>query len=63
MMKAAIYARVSTPDQCVENQLYELRELAARRGFEVVQEYTDRSISGSKSRGRDQFEKPKQQQG
>jgi len=36
--KAAIYARVSTPDQHVETQLYQLRELAARRGFEVVQE-------------------------
>ena len=36
MKKAAIYARVSTPDQHVENQLYQLRELAARRGFEVV---------------------------
>jgi len=50
MKKAAIYARVSTPDQHVENQLYQLRELAARRGFEIVQEYTDRGISGSKSR-------------
>jgi DNA invertase Pin-like site-specific DNA recombinase len=50
MKKAAIYARVSTPDQHVENQLYQLRELAARRGFEIVQEYADRGISGSKSR-------------
>ena len=50
MKKAAIYARVSTPDQHVENQLYQLRELAARRGFEVVQEYTDIGVSGSKAR-------------
>ncbi len=49
MKKAAIYARVSTPDQHIETQLYQLRELAARRGFEVVQEYTDIG-SGSKSR-------------
>ena len=49
MKMAAIYARVSTPDQCVENQLYQLRELAARRGYEVVHEYTDIG-SGSKSR-------------
>ncbi len=49
MKKAAIYARVSTPDQCIENQLYELRELAARRGYEIVHEYTDVG-SGSKSR-------------
>jgi DNA invertase Pin-like site-specific DNA recombinase len=47
--KAAIYARVSTPDQCVDNQLYQLRELAARRGYEIVHEYTDIG-SGSKSR-------------
>ena len=49
MKKAAIYARVSTPDQCLENQLYDLRELAARRGYEIVHEYTDVG-SGSKAR-------------
>ena len=50
MKKAAIYARVSTPDQHIENQLFALRELAARRGFEVVHEYTDIGVSGSKAR-------------
>ncbi len=50
MKKAAIYARVSTPDQHIETQLYQLRELATRRGFEVVQEYTDVGVSGSKAR-------------
>jgi DNA invertase Pin-like site-specific DNA recombinase len=40
MTKCAIYARISTHDQHIESQLYQLRELAARRGFEVVQEYT-----------------------
>jgi DNA invertase Pin-like site-specific DNA recombinase len=49
MPRAAVYARVSTPDQCIENQLYELRELAARRGYEIVHEYTDIG-SGSKAR-------------
>src|SRR5271154_2229884 len=49
-MKAAIYVRVSTADQHVESQLYDLRELAARRGFSVVKEYADRGISGSKVR-------------
>lgn len=48
--KAAIYARVSTPDQHVETQLYQLRELAARCGFEVVREYTDVGVSGSRAR-------------
>jgi DNA invertase Pin-like site-specific DNA recombinase len=50
MKKAAIYARVSTPDQHLETQLYDLRKLAAQRGFEVSREYCDRGISGSKAR-------------
>src|ERR1017187_7465432 len=50
MTKCAIYGRVSTADQHVENQLCQLRELAARRGFEVVHEYTDIGVSGSKAR-------------
>jgi DNA invertase Pin-like site-specific DNA recombinase len=33
--KAAIYVRVSTADQHVESQLYDLRELAVQRGLEV----------------------------
>jgi DNA invertase Pin-like site-specific DNA recombinase len=50
MKKAAIYARVSTPDQHLESQLYDLRKLAAQRGFEVVHEYCDRGVSGSKAK-------------
>jgi len=50
MKKAAIYVRVSTPDQHVETQLYDLRELATRRGFEVAHEYEDRGICGQKAR-------------
>src|ERR1039458_2864784 len=50
MTKCAIYARISTHDQHIESQLYPLRELAARRGFEVVNEYTDVGVSGSKAR-------------
>jgi DNA invertase Pin-like site-specific DNA recombinase len=50
MKKAAIYVRVSTPDQHVESQLYDLRELAAQRGFEVVHEYEDRGVCGQKAR-------------
>ncbi len=49
-MRAAIYVRVSTPDQHVESQLYDLRELAAQRGFEVVHEYEDRGVCGKKAR-------------
>lgn len=47
---AAIYVRVNTPDQHVESQLYDLRELAAKRGFEVVHEYEDRGVCGKKAR-------------
>jgi DNA invertase Pin-like site-specific DNA recombinase len=50
MKRAALYVRVSTPDQHVESQLYDLRELAAQRGFEVVHEYEDRGICGKKAR-------------
>lgn len=50
MKTAAIYVRVSTTDQRVESQLYDLRELAKQRGLQVVKEYGDRGISGSKAR-------------
>jgi DNA invertase Pin-like site-specific DNA recombinase len=50
MKRAALYVRVSTPDQHVESQLYDLRELAAQRGFEVVHEYEDRGVCGKKAR-------------
>ena len=50
MKKCALYARVSTLEQHVETQLYDLRQLAAQRGFEVIAEYTDNGISGTKAR-------------
>jgi DNA invertase Pin-like site-specific DNA recombinase len=49
MKRVALYLRVSTLDQHPETQLYDLRELAKQRGFQIVQEYTDR-ISGAKAR-------------
>jgi DNA invertase Pin-like site-specific DNA recombinase len=48
--RAAIYVRVSTDRQTVENQIRELRQIAERRGWEVVKEYDDAGISGSKAR-------------
>ena len=36
MKRAALYMRVSTLDQHPETQLYDLRGLAAQRGFEIV---------------------------
>lgn len=49
MKRAALYMRVSTVDQHPEMQLHDLRQMAAQRGLEIVQEYTDR-ISGVKAR-------------
>jgi len=50
MKRAALYIRVSTLDQHPETQLHELRGFARQRGFEVVDEYTDHGISGTKAR-------------
>jgi DNA invertase Pin-like site-specific DNA recombinase len=49
MKRSALYMRVSTLDQHPETQLHDLRGMAAQRGFEIVQEYSDR-ISGAKAR-------------
>src|ERR1035438_7724428 len=50
MQRAAIYARALLPTQHISTQLYQLRELAAKRGFEVVGEYQDLGNSGTKAR-------------
>src|SRR6516165_3440071 len=47
---AALYVRVSTDGQTVENQVRELRQIADRRGWSVVETYSDAGISGSKGR-------------
>lgn len=47
--RAAIYTRVSTGDQHLETQLYDLREMARLRGYEIVGEYSDQ-ISGAKAK-------------
>ena len=47
--RVAIYCRVSTADQHPETQLYDLRQMAKQRGYEVVHEYVD-TISGAKSK-------------
>jgi DNA invertase Pin-like site-specific DNA recombinase len=49
MKRAALYLRVSTLDQHPETQLHDLRALALQRGYEIVNEYTDR-ISGTKAK-------------
>jgi hypothetical protein len=48
MKRAVLYVRVSTPDQSIEPQLLDLRQMAAARGYEIVREYSDK-LSGTKS--------------
>ena len=50
--RAALYVRVSTDHQSVDNQVRELKTIAERRGWDVVETYQDEGISGAK--GRDQ---------
>src|SRR3989475_4247736 len=45
-MKAAIYARVSTDRQESMNQIAELRDFCARKGWEIVREYVDEDVRG-----------------
>jgi DNA invertase Pin-like site-specific DNA recombinase len=48
--RIAIYARVSTLNgQNPEMQLAEIREYAARRGWQIAGEYVDLGVSGSKA--------------
>lgn len=48
--RAVLYARTSTPEQHLESQLIQLRDIAINRGFEIVAEYSDRGISGSRAK-------------
>lgn len=50
MKRAALYVRVSTDDQTVENQLLVLTEVAQRSGWTVVHTFSDEGISGAKGR-------------
>ena len=52
MKRAALYVRVSTDQQTVENQLLVLNEVAQRSGWTIVHTFSDEGISGAK--GRDQ---------
>jgi DNA invertase Pin-like site-specific DNA recombinase len=49
-MRVALYLRVSTAAQTVENQERELTAVAAARGWQVVETYRDEGISGAKGR-------------
>jgi DNA invertase Pin-like site-specific DNA recombinase len=46
----ALYLRVSTDDQTVENQRHELVAACERRGWQVVAEFCDEGVSGANGR-------------
>lgn len=48
--RVALYVRVSTDDQTVENQVRELSAWAERCGHSIVKVFEDRGISGAKGR-------------
>jgi DNA invertase Pin-like site-specific DNA recombinase len=48
--RAALYVRVSTDHQTVENQIRELTAIAERRGWQITETYQDAGISGAKGR-------------
>ena len=52
LKRAALYVRVSTDSQTVENQLLVLNDVAQRSGWTVVHTFADEGVSGAK--GRDQ---------
>ncbi|MBU0645035.1 MAG: recombinase family protein, partial [Alphaproteobacteria bacterium] len=53
--RAAIYARVSTEGQTPENQLMRLREVAARAGWNVAEEFVE-TVSGA-AKARPEFDR------
>ena len=48
--KVALYLRVSTLDQTIDNQLLELRDHCKKMDWEIVKEYADEGLSGTLSR-------------
>lgn len=49
-MKAVLYGRTSTPEQHLESQFIQLRDIASQRGLELTGVYSDFAVSGSKAR-------------
>jgi DNA invertase Pin-like site-specific DNA recombinase len=47
-MRVALYGRVSTAEQNAAMQIEELRAYCGRRQWEIVEEYIDSGVSGSK---------------
>jgi DNA invertase Pin-like site-specific DNA recombinase len=49
--RAALYLRVSTDGQTVENQRFALESVCEQRRWQVIQIYSDNGVSGTKGRG------------
>lgn len=50
MKRVALYARVSTGGQTVDNQLRELEQVGSRIGWEIVDRFVEQGVSGAKDR-------------
>ena len=50
MKRAVLYMRVSTLDQNPASQLHDLQQMAQQRGLEIVEQYVDHGISGTRAR-------------
>ena len=50
MKRVALYARVSTGGQTVDNQLRELEQVGSRIGWQVVDRFVEQGVSGAKGR-------------
>jgi DNA invertase Pin-like site-specific DNA recombinase len=48
--RAALYVRVSTDRQTVDNQIAALTKVAEARGWQIVATFSDKGISGAKTR-------------
>ena len=48
--RAALYVRVSTDKQTVENQIAALTKVAEARGWQIVETFSDAGVSGAKTR-------------
>ena len=58
-MKCVIYARYSSDGQreeSIEGQLRECSEFAKRKGYTIINTYTDRALSGKRADNRPQFQ-------
>ena len=58
MKRVGLYLRVSTDGQSTDNQRFALQEVAGRSGWNVVEVFEDRGISGAQGRDkRRQFDR------